>query len=476
MNDINDSIRLYCESCYYQRKGNRHVYEVTFHFNSEEERDYFPKIIGLNSGDLESSNADGVLLVITEVQFPSCRVLKAGNWYEIPFVFFANMYPVSGKHNNLIALKLIGSKSTSETALPKPVTPNPEELFTLSDLKHYNIAITDFSKSKFLNTIKSLGLKDDTHEECPEFIVRNVGFGNWNEVVDGNFRFLFDIGGTKIVNTPNKLINNIKWDSQFDTFILISHWHLDHYSSLFDLDLNSNDYKGIRSVIAPVKYHGRKSIHNPNIHLPKTMLFENLFHTLNKAKISLELVLPTVNSQSKNSGTQLNKVGAFNSKNLNFDIYRSNDVYRQNDLNRKGFVATVNGPETVVVLTGDHYYTEINRDVMTTINKNKELHFVIPHHGGNANKVGNVVMNHKFHASILSTVNRSFSNFPRKSTKEAFMNSGNVKLFHCTDNHAECNPSGAIKNSCHSCKHCSPHSGTDYKVKLCEKSKVKCPY
>ncbi|PFF04199.1 aldolase, partial [Bacillus anthracis] len=98
-------------------------------------------------------------------------------------------------------------------------------------LYNKNEKTIDFKSSKLYRDMKEI-------EDIPKLklIVRDVGCGNRNEVVRDRFRLIYDLGGD--IKFSNKEMENIftRVNLTGPYYAVISHWDLDHYRAVLDLD------------------------------------------------------------------------------------------------------------------------------------------------------------------------------------------------------------------------------------------------
>ena len=131
-----------------------------------------------------------------------------------------------------------------------------------------------------------------------ELIVKDVGCGNWNEIVerrrcycDGDlkcefligfrysmFRLIYDLGGdVKFSNEEmNEILNKVNIDRPY--YAVISHWDFDHYRGI--LDLNDVELKLMKNLVAPSK-------------IPNTLQANKALNRLKIIRYKIDIIKPS---------------------------------------------------------------------------------------------------------------------------------------------------------------------------------------
>ncbi|WP_336734607.1 hypothetical protein [Chryseobacterium sp. VD8] len=201
-------------------------------------------------------------------------------------------------------------------------------------------------------------------------IIRNVGHGNWNEILSNDeVKIVFDAGASlnesksnirKIIDNRNIEYNNAK------PILILSHWDKDHYHAL----LGMTDSE-LRNNFSAFICRSNK----PN--LTSRKLFSRIENALGIAKTY------PISANVKNS-----KRGVVLFKNINpiTDQIVLYNAEEHKDRNISGLVLSVKSKNNSVILSGDCHYGQISRDILPHLNFKHQHHLVVPHHGGNAGK------------------------------------------------------------------------------------------
>ena len=245
-----------------------------------------------------------------------------------------------------------------------------------------------------------------------ELIVRKVGCGNWNELKSkiSNFWLIYDLGGDIKNNNEEmqRILNRVAFNDQ--PFIgVISHWDLDHYRGILDMD--DNTLRWMKCLIAPTM-------------IPNSLQPNKTIDRLLSLGIPIYLIDKT---QRFGRSISLSSLGAIN----NIELFRSCDGHL---INQSGIVLTIKGNNRIAILTGDHHYRQIfNYIINTTAYKDNHLPFelVVPHHGGNAGVFDESLWSRiNFSSGAISTKSNRYRNMPKYNIHRFFVN---TKAFHCTD-------------------------------------------
>ncbi|MEK4372440.1 MULTISPECIES: hypothetical protein [unclassified Paenibacillus] len=242
-----------------------------------------------------------------------------------------------------------------------------------------------------------------------ELLVRDVECGNWNEIrhMPSGFRLIYDMGsdltwtGAQIIN----IVQKAKLENDFH--LVISHWDLDHVQSI--LGMFDDEIKNIVSFTAPSR-------------IPNTNTVDRIFERLLSNGVTPWIVMPPLrqSNSKKIHLVPLFKVGFLT-------LYRSTDGYR---INQSGIVLLIHGPNAPALLTGDHYYPEILRDVIIP-NNLVDFEIVVPHHCGSAGTFDVSSWSKlAIRGAIISTLRGRYRNLPISATHNFF---SAISNFHCTD-------------------------------------------
>jgi beta-lactamase superfamily II metal-dependent hydrolase len=193
-------------------------------------------------------------------------------------------------------------------------------------------------------------------------IIRNVGQGNWNEIYDiEGCKIIYDIGASiRYTNIQVKnLVNNSNAFS-YNPSLLISHWDIDHYRGVFQLD--ENQIGNICCVYAPAKIPNLTTVNAinklRNLNVPLYFIPEQMNRKVPR-RISLEKIISD------------NCIALFRGES-------------SSDRNKSGLVLSIWQKTESIILAGDHYYYQIFEDVATELPLNVRINIVTPHHGGKA--------------------------------------------------------------------------------------------
>jgi len=388
---------LYCERAFFNNKTK--AYEVIFDFNRKSDLIEFAEFSSIDMKD-----SSDTLIIIENVKFKKYKAPRAGVWYDIPIDIFGQFEIIPGELEfRLIKFKL---------SMRGDIELNFQQ-FQMSSSSLFNnnrIESINFKDSIFYKRILGIGPLQNS-----ELIVRDVGCGNWNEIIGTDFHLIYDLGGDiKFSNAQmDRLFNKVNLNQPY--YVVISHWDLDHYRAILDLD--DSELKQIVKIIVPSK-------------MPDTLQLNNALTRLQLLMINIEIIQP---SPKKGGRIELISQGKIN----NFELFRSTDGA---NINKSGIVLTIEGFKKIGVLTGDHSYPQIYKGVLNTMSI-KPYELVIPHHGGSAGKFDSSLWSlMPLSSGCLSTKSLRYRNLPRSEIHNFFIKQ---KLFHCTE-----------------CK------GTDYQTKL----------
>lgn len=202
-------------------------------------------------------------------------------------------------------------------------------------------------------------------------IVHDVGHGNWNEIENKECTVFFDIGAGKYYGKEDirALIQKVDLERIERLIIVISHWDVDHYHALFDME--KSELKKIEKVIAPTPPANKLG------EIPRTIV--RVIELLKGEGINIEYIPKT-----KKIYKTTQKVEIHFSQLINSDV----SLYRTTGAKNKNLDSIVlyyEGSDKSMLLTGDNYYDKVYEFILAHRKINK-LIMVVPHHGGLAGK------------------------------------------------------------------------------------------
>ena len=227
----------------------------------------------------------------------------------------------------------------------------------------------------FSNLHSPITLPEITFGASLELCVRNVGQGNFNEIIlNGNPYIIFD-AGTEVLNigmVPFHSLRNLL-QAELDRIDLplfvLSHWHADHYSLLFAQ--NEQTLKKLKYCIFP-SYVKNLSVFNFIMKLKSLGVIVNM------------TTLPAVKKWNKHVLSGDGRI-----------ILYANKLVKSNT-NNSGLTLFVQGSSNNVMMPGDCYYRIAESQANDAIKNpmNNGIHYlVIPHHCGHAGKVSYKIAN-----------------------------------------------------------------------------------
>ena len=197
--------------------------------------------------------------------------------------------------------------------------------------------------------------------------VRNVGQGNWNEIiVNENVKLVYDAGApmnaTKdkireyIGDKPNKYLEN-------KPTLFLSHWDKDHYHCL--KGMTDIELKCFSNFICPNLL--------PNI--TSRLLFSKIERAIGRENIL------TINNIPRIDRSEPSRLELISPLANNLMIFNS---LENRDRNMSGIVLAIKALKSSVVLPGDCHYYQISDYVLPLLNYKHIHNMVVPHHGGKA--------------------------------------------------------------------------------------------
>ncbi|MGE7880298.1 aldolase [Peribacillus muralis] len=347
------------------------------------------------------------LLILNNIIFEKYRGAKAGYWYDIPLDFFENFNVLQEAQE----YRLIMFKATTCNAQMldfQQFRSRNEDLFIRFPYHFFPRHFFSHRFFSYINFEDSFFYRYLCHKgpiKNLELIVRDVGCGNWNEVKGDDFFLIYDLGGDiKFTDSDMELIfDKAKINRPF--FGIISHWDLDHYRALLDLD--DSQLKLMKNIVVPSK-------------MPSTLQLKSALRRLIHLGIKVDIILPSLKIGSR---IDLISQGRVN----NVELFRSSDGA---NINQSGIVLTIEGANKIGVLTGDHHYPQIYNAVLN-IKSLKPYELVVPHHGGNAGNFDLTLWSSiPFSSGALSTMSGRYRNLPQTKVHNFFVTK---KSFHCTE-------------------------------------------
>lgn len=366
-------------------------YEVVFDFHSQKDVD---QVINLKN---ITQDRDGTLLFIKNLKVKRYKNPRAGFWYNLPLSELEGFQVTDDKSEFSMILTTLDGGKLSKFDFIKFKTEGVYR--TISEDEYIRIEQSKLWEK--LIKVKNIDFKS-------RLIVRNVGCGNLNEInltsLKNKIDIFYDFGtDVKFKDSDIKQILR-RFPFTNPAYVVISHWDLDHYCALLQLD--DNKMKKIKSVLAPSK-------------MPDTKSLVKALNRLKKYNVPVEILGP-----AKKTGRKIELVSQGMNKNI--EIYRSMDGTK---INQSGIVLTVQGKESIGVLTGDHHYRQLLDSVFIK-NIDERYVMVVPHHGGNAGIFRKNEWNHiQWRGGAISSQSSRYKNLPRYDIHNHFTNQG----FFCTD-------------------------------------------
>ncbi|KOS61639.1 aldolase [Lysinibacillus agricola] len=385
---------LYCERVLWDYKQN--AYELVFDFYLREDLTTLSRFADLESNN-NNTNLLKTLLVLNKVKVESYKGPRPGYWYDIPIEFFEKFLITETEPEYSLIKFNLTMQDNNEL--------NFQQYRTINDELFINNETMNFHKCNFYNELNKL--KDENN---PKLIIRDVGCGNWNEIIWDDFHLIYDLGGdVKFKESEmNTIINRANLTKKFN--VVISHWDLDHYRAI--LDLNDTQIKLMENIVVPSK-------------MPNTLQLNNAFNRLQSSGINIDILSP---AHKTKSGRRIELVSQGKVNNL--ELFRSSDG---SNMNQSGIVITIEGNEKIGVLTGDHHYPQIYNNVLN-VTSVKSYVIVVPHHGGNAGEFNkNIWDTLPLSEGALSTKSFRYRNLPQNKIHKFFIED---KSFHCTECHS----------------------------------------
>ncbi|CCG53465.1 Protein of unknown function, putative hydrolase [Flavobacterium indicum GPTSA100-9 = DSM 17447] len=242
----------------------------------------------------------------------------------------------------------------SQNSIPfflQSVSFNIEEKFNIGAIARGNLS-TNFLDIK---------LKDNI-----EVNVRDVGQGNWNEIINDKIvKVVYDVGAP--MNASKSIVrgyigNKTIEYSQNKPILVLSHWDKDHYHSL--IGMTNLELQCFSSFICPSFL--------PNI--TSRILFSRIV-----SAIGINNVL-TIHNLPKLRGIPpiLDLISPPNNK---LKIFNSTE---NKDRNKSGIVLAIVTSKSSIIMPADCHYELISNFILPLINHTNLHSLIVPHHGGKA--------------------------------------------------------------------------------------------
>jgi beta-lactamase superfamily II metal-dependent hydrolase len=198
-------------------------------------------------------------------------------------------------------------------------------------------------------------------------IVRNVGQGNWNEIlVNDNVKIVYDAGAP--MNAAKDKIREYIGDKpnqylDYRPTLFLSHWDKDHYHCL--IGMTDTELSCFSNFICPDLL--------PNI--TSRLLFSKIERAIGRDNI---LTISNIPRIDRNEPSRLQLISPTTN---NLMVFNS---LENKDRNMSGIVLAIKAIKSSVVLSGDCHYYQISDYVLPLLNYKHMHNMVVPHHGGKA--------------------------------------------------------------------------------------------
>ncbi|MDP2455075.1 MULTISPECIES: hypothetical protein [unclassified Kaistella] len=199
--------------------------------------------------------------------------------------------------------------------------------------------------------------------------VRNVGQGNWNEIIkDETYIFIYDCGTdfradrSEVRNLIDERITNYEDDKP--VFVL-SHWDKDHYHCLLGMTDDELSYFS--------KYIFRNEV--PNLTCKK------LYSRIRSVKDSEDIY--AIIAEERIPKLRLISLRPITATTDQIVFY--NSQYHK-DRNISGLVLSLKTEKSSVIFSGDCQYIQLSECVLPHLNYDHEHYLIVPHHGGKCGK------------------------------------------------------------------------------------------
>lgn len=215
---------------------------------------------------------------------------------------------------------------------------------------------TDFSKVKLV------------HKGKIAVNARNVGQGNWNEVLfDDNIKISFDCGAPLHASKSEVrtiLGNRLTIYPGTKPLLILSHWDKDHYHCL--VGMTDEELKNSFSAVICLD-------RIPN--LTSRILFGRLQQTLGYANTY------TLSAYPREDGDRQCNIFPITPIDSQVVIY---NAQHHKNRNLSGLSLVIRTASGSCILPGDLHYQQVSRGLLPHLNYVHTHHLIVPHHGGKA--------------------------------------------------------------------------------------------
>ncbi|MGJ1335110.1 hypothetical protein [Sphingobacterium siyangense] len=240
--------------------------------------------------------------------------------------------------------------------------------------------------------------------------VRNVGHGNWNEILFGNLiKIVYDAGGPLYASKEeiDKIIGNrnILYPSS-KPILILSHWDKDHYHSLLGMTVEElkNNFS---SFICRSE--------RPN--LTSRLIYGRLLKALGQKNVYD--IVPTEKDIKLNHFSKCISFGNM--------ITLYNSQYSK-DRNNSSLILLIKTRENSILLASDAHYKHLSKDILPQLNFKHKHHLVVPHHGGEAGRYLYVIPNLASVGIAAISIGRNNYKHPNENFIESLLQTG-FKIF-----------------------------------------------
>lgn len=279
-------------------------------------------------------------------------------------------YPTEGKIYNT-TLENFYSVFNLNQGQPAIENDSPDILLEI-DLTEYSSQMASrifnngsYPSKTFFSYINSEISSKDTDLVIPEIdsvIVKNVGHGNWNQIICKNGRgIMFDFGCSVIYSNSER--RNLLHNNPLNKFtdLIISHWDIDHYNLINSA--NATELSYIKNVYAPIA--------------SVNLMCQKAIKKLSAANITY---LPPIAQRLQKRVISLHEYSSGN----NWSLFCGE---QSKNKNLSGLALAVYNNQDCVYFCADHSFKQTLDDMYNILtNKTSDLthHFIVPHHGGKA--------------------------------------------------------------------------------------------
>lgn len=195
--------------------------------------------------------------------------------------------------------------------------------------------------------------------------IRNVGQGNWNEIMsDKSYAVVYDCGTSMNASKPDvRALINSRSKKYIDNkpSLILSHWDKDHYHCL--IGMNDAELSSFSNFIC------RDNVPN----LTSRKLFLRISSLISTNHI---YAIPAEARTARGGLTYLN---ALNSTKNQLVIY--NSQYHK-DRNISGIFLSLKNTNSSVIFSGDAHYLQVSTCILPHLNFKHNHYLIVPHHGG----------------------------------------------------------------------------------------------